>query len=177
MNSYWQVSVVVMLMAWLVSPRSIGELAEREKVRRQLMPKSTALLTNAGQAPEVLWVPPAVPSPEQRPPVAEPAAPAPSPATALARDEQRWRARITAARERLERDQILADALQSRINALQADVVNVDDPVYQAKLRTDLQRVLAELARMNDQIAHDRKDILVIQDEARRLDVPPGWIR
>jgi hypothetical protein len=30
---------------------------------------------------------------------------------------------------------------------------------------------------MQRQIAEDRRLILVIQDEARRLDVPPGWIR
>ena len=186
MSFYWNVSVVVIVAAWLASPpRSIGELAQREKIRRQLTPKATAVLTNIGQLPEVQPVA-VMPSTGQSSAAVERAPSAP-PAAAPAdradraegpgRDETWWRARIIAARAAVERDQVLASALQARINALQADVVNWDDPAWQAKLRTDLQRALAELERMQRQIAEDRQMISVIQDEARRLDVPPGWIR
>jgi hypothetical protein len=176
MSSYWQFSAVVLVAAWLASPpQSIGDLAQREKVRRALTPKSTAVLTNLGQPPEV--TPAMLPPAPDRPAVVDRAPDPPRAGVPPEKDEQWWRARITAARAAVERDQVLADALQSRINGLQADVVNWDDPAWQAKLRGDLQRALAELERMQRQIAEDRRLILVIQDEARRLDVPPGWIR
>jgi hypothetical protein len=56
-------------------------------------------------------------------------------------------------------------------------VVNVDDPVRQAQLRQELQLTLQELNRTNKLIEEDRKAIQAIQDEARRLNVPAGWIR
>jgi len=71
----------------------------------------------------------------------------------------------------------MAEAMQSHINALQNDVVNRDDPAQQALLRQRLATALAELERLKDQIATDRKTILDIQDEARRLGVPAGWVR
>ena len=71
----------------------------------------------------------------------------------------------------------MAEAMQSHINALQNDVVNRDDPAQQALLRQRLATALTELERLKDQIATDRKTILDIQDEARRLGVPAGWVR
>ena len=71
----------------------------------------------------------------------------------------------------------MAEAMQSHVNALQNDVVNRDDPAQQALLRQRLATALGELERLKDQIAADRKTILEIQDEARRLGVPAEWIR
>ena len=67
--------------------------------------------------------------------------------------------------------------MQSHVNALQTDVVNRDDPAQQAALRQRLTAALAELERLTAQIAADRQAILDIEDEARRLNVPAGWIR
>ncbi len=71
----------------------------------------------------------------------------------------------------------MAEAMQSHVHALQNDVVNRDDPAQQALLRQRLATALAELERLKDQIAADRKTLLDIQDEARRLGVPAEWIR
>lgn len=84
---------------------------------------------------------------------------------------------MTAARAAVERDQTLADAMQSHVNALQNDVVNRDDPAQQAELRRRLAAALAELEKLKAQIVADRQAILDIQDDARRLNVPAGWIR
>jgi hypothetical protein len=72
---------------------------------------------------------------------------------------------------------VLADALQSRINALQTDVIFTDDPAQQAVLRQELGRALGELERMQEQVEADRQEIADIQEEARRQRVPPGWVR
>jgi hypothetical protein len=94
-----------------------------------------------------------------------------------AKDEQWWRARMNNAKAAIERDNLLIDALQSRINALQADVVNIDDPVQQGKARQNLGKALGELDLMKQKRDTDTKAIAAIQDEARRASVPPGWIR
>ena len=81
------------------------------------------------------------------------------------------------AKAAVEKDNLLIDALQSRINALQADVVNIDDPVQQGKARENLGKALGELDNMKKKRDADIKTIATIQDEARRANVPPGWIR
>jgi len=104
-------------------------------------------------------------------------APAPGAPEEPAHDEAWWRARITAAKQKLSKDQFMAEAIQSRINGLQRDVVNIDDPLQQNKARQDLGKALLELERTQQQIEADQKTIATIHDEARRLNVPPGWIR
>ena len=93
------------------------------------------------------------------------------------RDEKYWRERITAARTTLSRARLFAESLQSRINALSADLVNRDDPAQRQKLAEDRQLALDELARVTEEIAGVTQQIADIEDEARRLRVPPGWLR
>jgi hypothetical protein len=93
------------------------------------------------------------------------------------KDEAYWRSRINAARSALERSRIFADALQSRINALTADVINRDDPAQRAQLDLERQRALAELDRVKKEVAAQTKAISDIEEEARRAGVPPGWLR
>lgn len=177
MSALWQNPAIVMaLLAWLAAPpATIGDAARREALRRQATPASVASFTNIGQ-PEPAPPPSIVTAPEGA--VAQTPPPEPPPTAPEERhDEKWWRARIAAARSSLERDQVLADGMQSRINALQTDVVFRDDPVQQAELRRQLGKALGELERLKTQIEADQKAIVDIQEEARRKDVPPGWIR
>ena len=179
MSALWQTpAVVVMILSWLASPPAgLGEVAQREALRRAATPKATASLTNFGQTADE--PPPAavtLPAGAEPPAVAPPASDTPPP-TEPKRDEKWWRARAAGIRTAIERGQTMAEALQSRINALQADVVNIDDPALQAKARTDLGKALGELDRQNKQIEADRKSLADLEEEARRLNVPAGWIR
>ena len=193
---FWELpAVVVALLAWLTAtPVSLGDAGKREALRRQLTPKATrayvvedfaAILPGA---PLPATAPPATPpvDPDQDPPMvgaAKPPVEAPptgapaAPATVAARDQEYWRSRMATARAALSHNQMLAEAMQSRINALTTDMINRDDPAQRAKLAADNQRAMEELARLQKQIALDEKAIVAIQDEARRLAVPPGWIR
>jgi hypothetical protein len=206
MTSLWQSpAIVVVFITWLTAPTSnLGEAARREALRRQLARPAVASLTNLGQPREIVAadettdpvpatparppagvddegvpLPPGSPAPAPAKPAAAPAAQNAQPAAAPAAkgDEKSWRDRMTTAREALERDQVLADGMQSRINGLQTDVVNRDDPAQQSQLRQQLARALAELERLKKQIDADRKAIVDIQADARRLGVPPGWVR
>lgn len=108
-------------------------------------------------------------------PAAAPGAPAPAPDAP--RDEKYWRDRISAARTNLSRAEIFAESLQSRINALSADLVNRDDPAQRQKIAEDRQRALDELGRVKTEIATFTEAIREIENEARRLGVPAGWLR
>lgn len=93
------------------------------------------------------------------------------------KDQAYWSARISAARAALERSRIFADALQSRLNALTTDIVNRDDPAQRSQLELERQRAIAELDRVKKEMAAQTKAISDIEDEARRANVPPGWLR
>jgi hypothetical protein len=84
---------------------------------------------------------------------------------------------VAAEREALSRSEILADALQSRINALTTDFENRDDPAQRNVIFADRQKALAELDRVKKEIEEHRKGITAIQEEARRAGVPAGWTR
>jgi hypothetical protein len=105
-------------------------------------------------------------------PAAEPAAP-PTPA----RDQAYWRGRMTAARDQLDRSQTFAAALQSRIDALTLDFVNRDDPAQRSVVEQNRLKALAELERVQREIASQTKAITAIEDEARKAGVPAGWLR
>jgi len=174
----WQAPLVlIVIVTWLtVPPTSLGEAARLEALRRALVGPSIGSYSNDGLPPTppppvVSGLPAAAPAP---PParVERPVQPQPE-----RHDEEWWRNRMASARSTLERNRLLADAMQSRINALQADVVNIDDPAQQALARQNLGRSLGELERLQKQIEADEQEIAQIQEDARRQRVPPGWIR
>jgi uncharacterized protein YoxC len=84
---------------------------------------------------------------------------------------------MTAARTNLSRLEMFVEALQSRINALSADFVNRDDPAQRQKIAEDRQRAIEELGRVTQEVKDATEAIAAIQDEARRLGVPAGWVR
>jgi hypothetical protein len=92
-------------------------------------------------------------------------------------DEQRWRARMVEAREQVRRSRMFADALQSRINALNTDFSARDDPAQRSVIGTELNKALAELERVRGDIEAQEKAVTDLEEEARRAGVPPGWLR
>lgn len=100
-----------------------------------------------------------------------------APAAPARGTEEQWRTRITTARTNLARARTFAEALQSRVNALSTDYVNRDDPAQRQQISEDRQKALEEMARVQAEIAAFEKEIADILDEARRLNVPPGWLR
>lgn len=93
------------------------------------------------------------------------------------KDEAYWRSRLTAARDALSRSQMFLEALQSRVNGLWADFTARDDPAQRAVIEQERQKALAEMERVKLDIQRQQKEITDIEEEARRLGVPPGWLR
>jgi hypothetical protein len=94
-----------------------------------------------------------------------------------ARDQAYWAGRLKAAQEQLARDETYVAAMQSRINALTTDFVNRDDPAQKRTIEQDRLKAIAEMDRLKQAIANDKKALDSVLEEARRAGVPPGWLR
>jgi hypothetical protein len=195
----WQTPAAVLaLVVWLTTPpTNLADIARREALRRQLTDRSIGSFTNADLPPTVVvMTPEATPPPvagagEDEPPVTAgaaaatagaPGSAAAAPTTAEDRKNDRtgeeyWRKRMEDARAVVERNQVLLDAMQARINALNTDVVNTDDPFQQGQLRQQLARALSELDKLKRDVDAGNKAIKDIQTEARKQRIPPGWVR
>jgi hypothetical protein len=165
-----------------VRAQSLADVARQEEERRKTIKPVSRVLTNKdlGSVP-----PPAVTPlpPDAATKVAEavktekPPDAAPPQDKGPVRDQAYWGARMKDLRIQLDRDQIFAEALQTRINSLTADFVNRDDPGQRAVIERDRQRALGELDRLKKAIEDGKKAIANLEEEARRAGVPPGWLR
>ena len=93
------------------------------------------------------------------------------------KEEEKWRERMKNAREALDRAKSYSDALQIKINSLNTDFVNRDDPVQRAGIAAQRDKSLTEMDRLKKEIADRTKAITAIQEEARRAGAPSGWVR
>ena len=163
------------------SAQSLGDLAKKEEARRKAIKSPGKVLTGDSirsvPAPAPTATAPASPPPSGAPGTASAATEKPKPEVDRKAQELAWRQRIQAARDALQRSQMFAEALQSRINGLTADFTSRDDPAQRAVVATDRQKALAELDRVKNDVAQQTKAIADIQEEARRAGVPPGWLR
>lgn len=198
MMTLWQTPAVVLtLVTWLTSPpANLAEVAQREALRRSMTAKSAGSYSNENMRPDLFPVRLAEPvataaaegsiasvaqaGSQTTTPAAAQSGEASAQPVAMkgpAMDEKAWRARMTEARANLDRNQGLLEAMQSRVNSLQGDVVNRDDPAQQGALRQQLGKALGELERLKAQVVADQKAIADIQTDARKQNVPPGWVR
>jgi hypothetical protein len=164
--------------AALAQSPSLVDLAKKEQDRRKTLKGSAAKVYSDKDlpkpaAPAVASTVPSTPAPTAISPEQKPAEAKPDDQ----KDEAWWRARIAQAREAQRRAEAFAEALQSRINALSTDVVNRDDPYQRAKIADVRLKALAELQRVTGEIEQSKKEIADIEEEARRANIPPGWLR
>ena len=181
-------AVVVLALAAPVCAQSLGDLAKKEQERRKTQPAAKKVYTN-DDLQKITAPGGAAPADPAKPgdPAAKPADAAGDPAKADAKGdgkgdkpaptEAEWRGRMEAAREALRRGEMFRDALQSRINGLTTDFTARDDPYQRAQIADDRQKALAELEQVKKDVENAKKAIGDIEEEARRANVPPGWIR
>jgi len=164
--------------------QTLGEVARQEAARRKDVKAPVKVFTNDN----LKGVAPVAPQPTPTDPAAQPAAAGAAaqpeaaqekPAETLdpAKDPEYWRKRMTDARQARDRNAFLLEAVQSRINALTTDFYARDDPYQRDQLGLERQKTLAEFERMKKLHAELEKAIVDIEDEARRANVPPGWLR
>jgi len=178
-------AVAICVSVLSVSAQSLGELARLEAARRKAVKAPVQVITNDNLKNVPPAAPPVAPGEAgaQPAPPSEGAAPAeaapekPPEAPEPAKDEEYWRKRIADARQARDRNAFLLEAIQSRINGLTTDFYARDDPYQRAQIDLNRQKSLAELDRMKKDQVELEKKIADIQEEARRANVPPGWLR
>ena len=190
-------ALVFIGVASVAAAQSLGDVAKKEEQRRKTVKSSGKVYTNDELKRDPT---PSVPASASTGTTSTPSAsstPAPAPndnkadkdnkgdkgdsadkdGSADKNDEKTWRKRIADARESLQRSQTFADALQSQLNALSTDFVNRDDPIQRQQIANKRDGVVAELDRVKKEVAAQTKAISDIQEEARRANVPAGWVR
>ena len=172
--------------AYPVGAQGLGEVARKEEVRRKDIKAPAKVYTNKD-----LGAVPGGPRAWHR--LVSPA-PAVAPAAAAHRrqggrrqgqgqaagpqkDQAYWSGRRKELQARLDTDQTLADALQTRINALTADFSSRADPVQRAGIERDRLKALSELDRMRKSVEDGKKALASLDEEARKAGVPAGWLR
>jgi hypothetical protein len=183
------IGMVLLTGATPAAAQSLADVARAEEARRKAVKGQAKVYTNetlrgpdGGEPPAAPAAPPPAATPDPNAP-AKPAASAPGakPAAPSAadstKDEKYWRDRLASARDALARSQTFAEALQSQINGLYTEFVNMSDPAQRAVIEQKRLAAIAEQDRVKADIAKYTKALAAIEDEARRANVPAGWLR
>jgi hypothetical protein len=182
--------VVAVLLAtlmagdWLYAQSTVplAELAKKEAERRKVQPSAGKVYTTkdlpaSAQKPAT----PAATEAQATDPVAaataEPLPAEPPKPAGEVKDEAWWKGRITSAREELRRNEIFAEALQSRINALTREYALPLGGARRIAVGEQRAEALTELGRVKQEIDRGKAQIADIEEEARKAGVPPGWLR
>jgi hypothetical protein len=180
--------IAVLAVATPLASQSLADVARAEEARRKAVRGKAKIYTNESlrgadgaeppTPPPVSAPTPTAPSDAPAKPAATPGAkPSASAAADPAKDEKYWRSRLAIARDALRRSQTFADALQSQINGLYTEFVNMSDPAQRALIEQKRLAAIAEQDRVKADIVKQTKALADIEDEARRANVPAGWLR
>ena len=187
-------SVVVFMIAvgllgsQAASGQTLGEVAKKEADRRKAQPATGKVYTNkdlpaSAQKPATTATPaaetaaptdPVAAATEQK---AEDAKPPGDKPQGDQKDQAYWKTRMTTAREELRRSEIFAEALQTRVNTLNKDFNSRDNPAQRSAIGADRTEAVNELTRVKQDVERAKKQIVDIEEEARKAGVPPGWVR
>lgn len=168
--------------------QSLADVARAEEARRKGVKTPAKVYTNDdlnGGGAESGAAAPATPPPTAEPSTSKPASATAKPETQKPapaddkpkQDEKHWKDRMNTIRTALARNKILLEALQSRVNALNTDFANRDDPAQRSTIEENRRTALAEMERVNRETEKLNKAMSDLSEEARRANVPAGWLR
>ena len=174
---------VLLIAAPAPAQPPLAEVARKEAARRASISEKSRFYTNDDLAGGSRLTTGAArrPGPEAAPPASDDPADAAGGGTddapEAARDEAYWRERITAARDAGQRAELVAAALQNRVDGLLAEFTARDDPAQRARLERQRADALSELQVTRTEIERLTAEIAAIREEARRAGALPGWLR
>ena len=93
------------------------------------------------------------------------------------KDEAYWKARMQQLQAALDTDAIHLTAMVDRVASLTADFNASQSVSQRAVLRREREAAATEVTRLKAAVAADRTATVTAQEEARRADVPAGWLR
>lgn len=187
----WTIGMgVAMLLcsAVVVSAQSLADVARQEEARRKAVKKPAKVLTNdslQSVASDVVPAPSATPPADASVPSTDHADPTPAspPATADSaaadprKTQEYWKRRMEELVKERDNNALMLDALQSRANGLWADFTARDNPIERSAIAVDRQKTLDELERRKTLRGTLEQKLRDLEDEARKANVPPGWLR
>ena len=93
--------------------------------------------------------------------------------------EQQWRARAEERRSALGLAESRVEGLQYRLDGLRNDtgLDRATDPFRLQKIQAEIVEVTADLERARTELVAARQALENFEEEARRANVPPGWLR
>jgi hypothetical protein len=179
------VSTLVVLgltaVAYPVRAQGLGDVARKEEERRKEVKNPGKVYTNKDLGSVFESSPGTLSAPGPAPAAADaketPAKADEGKESGPKKDQAYWSGRKKDLQSKVETDQTLSEALQSRVNALTTDFVNRDDPIQRASIERDRQKALSELERVKKSITDGKKALTDLDEEARKAGVPPGWLR
>ena len=169
-------SVTLPIAAPAAAQPPLAEVARAEQARRASISEKSRVYTNADLT-ETRRLTTAVAARRAPDSVTDEAGGTPAEDAAEERDETWWRERITGARDARQRAELVAAALQNRVDGLWAEFTARDDPAARASLERDRLAAIAELEQTRGELERLDEEIAGIQEEARRAGAPPGWLR
>jgi hypothetical protein len=168
---------------------TLGEVAKKEADRRKAQPAAGKVYTNkdlppSAQAPAApsgagtgAPVDPVAAATAEKPAEPKPEGEAKPEPAGEQKDEAWWKNRMMSTREELRRNEMFAEALQTRINSLSRDYTSRDNPAQRRQIGQERAESLSELNRVKSDVERGKKQIADIEEEARKAGVPPGWLR
>jgi len=168
---------------------TLGEVAKKEADRRKAQPAAGKVYTNkdlppSAQAPVApsgagtgAPVDPVAAATAEKPAEPKPEGEAKPEPAGEQKDEAWWKNRMMSTREELRRNEMFAEALQTRINSLSRDYTSRDNPAQRRQIGQERAESLSELNRVKSDVERGKKQIADIEEEARKAGVPPGWLR
>jgi hypothetical protein len=157
--------------------QSLADVARKEEARRQAIKEPAKTWTNKDLGAGGDVVVPPTPAPDASSSSSTTSESTDPKSKEPVRDQAYWSGKMKGLRANLDRDETLLAALESRINALNTDFVNRDDPAQRSQVEINRKKALAEQASLKQQVDADKKAISDLEEEARRANAPAGWLR
>jgi hypothetical protein len=165
-------------VAW---SQTLADVARKEEERRKAVKAPAKVYTNE----DLRHYPVTTPEPAAQPAGGADAATAAAPKPAEPRDdkpsvdqgEEHWRRRMGDARDARARSDTFLEALQNRLQALTSDFYSQQDPAQRSAIWVQRTRVFDDMERLKKDIADQDAAIAKIEEDARKANIPPGWIR
>lgn len=180
MQSVTLALVVFVATSGLVSAQSLGELARQEAERRKTIRAPAQVITNRDLTPAEGSRMPAPVAAAWAAPVAAPPASSMngSPdAKYASREASYWLNRMRDLQTTRDRLRLRAAALQVRLDGLTHEIDATPDRRQRAAMDSERQNLRTERTLITADIAATDKQIFDLQEEARRANVLPGWLR
>lgn len=169
------VGVSALLTTGSASAQSFGTIARQEEARRKTISTPSKVITNADLRPVESPIRSTAPAA-----VATGAAVSvnlPPESKYMARDASFWLNRMRDLQTTLDRLTLQAAALRNRADSLGHDFDLTSERARRSTIESQRQQLRTELELVRAEVAATAKQIFDLEDEARRSNVPPGWLR